>query len=136
MIYQVAVGTPDGVNVTEHFGRCSRAAILTISQETGAITPLTYRALPDGAAQGEAAAGCGGGHDHQAVAAKIDALADCQIVLMARIGGQAEKQLIHRGIIPLQYEGRLEDALARIQSAYRSRVFDRRTISNEVNSHD
>lgn len=119
MDYRIAAGTDDGVYVTAHFGRCRQVMILDTSQETGEVKLVETRVLPEGCGSG-----CGLGHDPQAIAGKIDALSDCRIILMARIGGQSEKQMIHRGFIALQYEGRLDDALKRISKAYRARVFE------------
>ena len=116
MTYRIAVGTEDFIHVTEHFGRCRQAMILEVTQETGDVAAIETRSLPS-------SAGCGAGHDPVTVAAKIEALSDCRIILMAKIGGQSEKQLIHRGFIALQFEGRIDDALARIHRAYRARVF-------------
>lgn len=118
MTYRIAAGTSDGIHVTEHFGRCRQVMILEASQETDEITVLETRLLPS-------QAGCGTGHDPETIAAKLDALSDCLVILMAQIGSHSEKQLIHRGFIALQYEGLLEDALVRIRKAYRSRTFQK-----------
>ncbi len=116
MTYRIAAGTIDGIHVTEHFGRCRQVTILEASQETDGITAVETRLLPS-------SAGCGAGHDPAAIAAKLDALSDCHIILMAQIGSQSEKQLIHRGFIALTFDGLLDDALLRIRKAYRSRTF-------------
>ncbi|MDR1598456.1 MAG: hypothetical protein LBS11_01030 [Oscillospiraceae bacterium] len=118
MVYRIAVGTLDGLTVTEHFGQCGQAALWDIDQETGAVTEVGTRPLPSPQNGGRC-----GGHDARAMELKLAALADCHIALMARIGAQAEKQLIHRNIVPLQYEGGLDEALRRVRRAYERRVF-------------
>lgn len=121
MIYRIAVGTLDGIEITEHFGRCETAALWDINQDTNAVTPLGTRHL--GEADESVMRGCGYGCNDDAVSRKIDALSDCQIVLMARIGGHAERQLIHRNIVPLQFDGLVRDALDKVKEFYRKRVF-------------
>ncbi|MDR2657670.1 MAG: hypothetical protein LBB86_07585 [Oscillospiraceae bacterium] len=120
MTYRIAIGTLDGIAVTEHFGRCTLAALWDIDQETDETIALGVRPLSPSSENG-----CGGGHDPQAVARKISALADCHVVMMAKIGSQAEKQLIHSNIVPLQYEGSLDEAMRRVRRAYSRRVFSK-----------
>jgi nitrogenase molybdenum-iron protein NifN len=117
MKYRVAVGTADGVRVTEHFGRGESFFIYEIDRDTDETVLVEKRLF------GERGSECGD-HDAEGAAAKIEALGDCQIVLVAKIGYRSEKQLTLGGIVPLQYEGELEDALARVRTVYKRRRFD------------
>ncbi|GHU66904.1 hypothetical protein FACS1894184_05790 [Clostridia bacterium] len=116
MTYRIAVGTLDGKTITEHFGQCHQALIIDVSQETGETVEVETRSLV-------ANPSCGAGHDENRIAAKAEALSDCHVILMAKVGGQSEKQLIHRGFTVLSHEGPLDAALTRIKKAYKSRVF-------------
>lgn len=115
MTYRIAVGTVDGKNITEHFGQCRAFKILDISQEDGSVIYVEDR-LTGHQEQ------CGG-HQDAKVLEKINALSDCQIVLVKQIGGQSEKLLIHYGIIPLQNQGSIEAALVKVKAFYKRQLF-------------
>ena len=129
MKYRIAVGTKDGVNVTEHFGQCERFQILEIDQESDEIVLVEGRDTDD-QTQCE-------GHQDERIRDKIEALRDCQIVLIRQIGGQSEKLLNHNGIIALQYQGTIEGALQRVKQYYkRQRFFDPRVTGYEERQGD
>ncbi|MDR0859245.1 MAG: hypothetical protein LBN97_09475 [Oscillospiraceae bacterium] len=118
MTYKIAVGSGDGVVIDQHFGSGSSFYIYEISQETDETVVSEHRVF-----DGNGDITCTGAHDHSNIAGKIDALADCQLVLVAKIGGKAEKQLTLRHIVPLTYEGTIADALVSIKRAYKKRKF-------------
>ncbi|GHU80891.1 hypothetical protein FACS1894191_7100 [Clostridia bacterium] len=119
--YRIAVGTSDGKYVDEHFGQAGRFVIMDITRETGDVSIVEERLAPIPEGDG----GCGG-HNNALIAGKIGLLLDCQIVLVAKIGGKSEKFLLHNDIIPLQFEGDVESALERIKKAYKNRPFLRK----------
>ncbi|MDR3209490.1 MAG: hypothetical protein LBT36_02540 [Oscillospiraceae bacterium] len=119
MTYKIAVGTVDGVTVTEHFGRARAFFIYETDRETDE-TRLVEKRVFD--ADGELAEGGEAAHSH--AAARLEAVSDCQLVLVAKIGYRSEKQLTLRGIVPLQNEGPLEPALARVRAIYKRRRLD------------
>jgi predicted Fe-Mo cluster-binding NifX family protein len=115
MTYKIAVGSSDGITIDQHFGSGTSFYIYEISQESDETLVTEHRVFEGG--------GDCGTHDHNNIAGKIDALADCQLVLVAKIGGKAEKQLTLKHIVPLAFEGSIETALERVQKAYKRRVF-------------
>jgi predicted Fe-Mo cluster-binding NifX family protein len=115
MKYRIAVGTKDDVNVTEHFGQCGRFLLIDVDQEKDEIAVAGERFTPCSSRCGE--------HREQQIRDKIDALGDCRIILVKQLGGWSEKQLNHRGLIGLQYQGAVDEALKRIRHAYRKHKF-------------
>ncbi|GEM_PF-1683700 len=115
MKYRIAIGTRDGINITEHFGQCNRFLIVEISQEDDQVI-----------LSGERDTGCEnrcGNHQDDRIREKIQVLKDCRIVLVKQIGGQSEKLLNHYGITALQYNGPIEDALKKIKKFYKKQKF-------------
>jgi predicted Fe-Mo cluster-binding NifX family protein len=115
MKYRIAVGTKDKVNVTEHFGQCQSFLIIDIDQENDEATYAGERCTVFSSQCGE--------HQDEKIRNKIDSIKDCRIVLAKQIGGQSEKLLNHNGIIALQFQGTIEEALARIKKVYRRHKF-------------
>ncbi len=115
MTYRIAIGTSDRINITEHFGKCSRFHILDISQENDSITFVEDRITGHNES-------CGS-HEEAVILDKINALKDCQLVLVKQVGGWSEKQLVHNGIVPLQQEGSISRALIRIKNFYKRHQF-------------
>ena len=118
MKYRVAIGTSDKINITEHFGQCRRFVILDIDQENDEETFVEDRDTSFSEQCGE--------HQNDKIKEKIEALWDCQIVLVKQIGGQSEKLLNHNGIIPLQYQSSIVEALDKIKKYYKKQIFTRR----------
>jgi predicted Fe-Mo cluster-binding NifX family protein len=115
MKYRIAVGTKDKVNVTEHFGQCRQFLIIDIEQENDEAAVVGERCTVFSSQCGE--------HQDEKIRHKINVIKDCQIVLVKQIGGQSEKLLNHNGIIALQYQGSIEEALAKIKKAYKKQKF-------------
>lgn len=115
MKYKIAVGTRDDKNITEHFGQCPRFLIIEVDQESDETKTLEVRSTAYNVQCGE--------HQDEKIKDKINALKDCRIVLAKQIGGQSEKLLNHNGLIALQYDGLIEDALKRIIRIYKGRHF-------------
>lgn len=120
MKYRVAIGTKDKVHITEHFGQCLHFLIADVEQESDTITIIEERET--GTETGKA------GHQDEIIHEKISRLKDCQIILVKQIGGQSEKLLIRNGIIPLQQQGPIEDALKKIIKFYKNKNLKREEI--------
>ena len=115
MKYRVAIGTKDKKNITEHFGQCDKFYIIDIDQENDAISFVEDRNTDFSKQCGE--------HHNEIIGAKIAALKDCQIVLVNQIGGQSVKLLQHNGIIPLESQDSVENALIKIKKFYKRQFF-------------
>jgi len=99
----VAFATTGGSSVDEHFGRAGTFAVWDVTPEGSAFVEL--RRVADGDLDTEIVTtrGMGALHD-DAVAAKIEKLADARIVYFTEIGGPAAAKLVRRGIMPLKTE--------------------------------
>ncbi len=117
MKYRIAIGSRDRIQVTEHFGQCSRFYIIEIDQEDDRVIPVEERETGSNTQ-------CGN-HQEERILEKIEALMDCRIILVKQIGGQSEKLLNHYGIISLQYNGLIEDALKKIIKFYKKQLLVR-----------
>lgn len=111
MIYKIAVASRDGKAVTEHFGGCKQFFIVNIDSEEKNYTFEGFRSVTPPCADG--------GHSDTVLSAAAEALSDCRIVLVAKIGPPAELVLKRNGIDVLEYHGLIEDALKRIMQYYK-----------------
>lgn len=118
MIYRIAIGTKDKIHITEHFGQCKSFMILDINQENDEVTTIGMREVI-GNGQCEQ-------HEEETIRNKIEALKDCHLVLVKKIGGQSEKLLLHLDIVPLQYSGRIDDSIKKIIAYYKRQLFVRK----------
>ncbi|HEX3075321.1 MAG TPA: NifB/NifX family molybdenum-iron cluster-binding protein [Lachnospiraceae bacterium] len=89
MSYRIAVASTDGKVVNQHFGRAEQFLILEVDAECK-YTAIELRELPPICQ--------GGNHDEEAMQRNIDALTDCEYVLVSRIGQGAENALDQHGI--------------------------------------
>lgn len=112
--YRIAVGTLDGVNITEHFGRAKGFRIIEIDRETD-----EEKALAD--IEVVHSEDCSRGHDQEMLEAKIQALLDWQVtaVLVARIGPGSERMLSKNSIQILVNDGNVETALQRVKKFFK-----------------
>lgn len=115
MKYRVAIGTNDNKNITEHFGQCKKFYIIDIDQLSDEVSFVEER-------ETDFPTQCGQ-HHNEIIGAKIAALKDCQIVLVNQIGGQSVKLLQHNGIIPLESQDSIENALVSIKRFYKKQFF-------------
>lgn len=118
MTYRIAIGTRDHKNVTEHFGQCKRFLIVEANQGKDDYITIEERDTSHSRKCGE--------HELQAIQEKIRVLGDCQIILVKQIGGQSEKLLNHNGMIALQYQGSIEEAMNKVLKHYRKQIFTRK----------
>lgn len=113
---KVAFATTRGTTVDEHFGRAGAFAIYEISPDGVTFVELRRLSDTDFDTAVVETRGLGTLHD-DAVAEKIDKLADCKIVYFTEIGGPSAAKLVRRGMMPLKAEectpiASLADALA------------------------
>ncbi len=118
MSYRIAIGTLDGKEVTEHFGRAKGFRIIEINQESG-----DERLIADISVVGSE--DCSHGHDEQMLQTKIQALLDHKVnsVLVRQIGPKSERLLNKNNIEVLVAEGDVNKALTRIKIFYKRHVF-------------
>lgn len=116
--YRIAVGTVDGQNVTEHFGRSKQFRVIEVDQDTDeekALADIEVLHSED----------CSHGHDQQMLEAKIQALLDWNVtaILVTQIGPGSERLVTKNGIQVLVAEGEISAAMARIKKYYKRHHF-------------
>lgn len=100
---KVAFATTTGSCIDEHFGRAGTFAVYDITPETSTLLELRKVAEGDLDTEVVVTRGMGSLHD-EAVATKIEKLADAKIVYFTEIGGPSAAKLVRRGIMPLKSE--------------------------------
>lgn len=100
---KVAFATTSGSCIDEHFGRAGTFAIYDITPERCALIELRKVAEGDLDIDVVTTRGMGSLHD-DAVATKVEKLADVKIVYFTEIGGPSAARLVRRGIMPLKGE--------------------------------
>lgn len=98
---KVAFATTRGTTVDEHFGRASAFSVWEVKPEGSAFVELRRVAEGDLDTEVVVTRGMGELHD-EAIASKIDKLADCKIVYFTEIGGPSAAKLVRRGMMPLK----------------------------------
>ncbi len=98
---KVAFATRTGASIDEHFGRAGQFAIWDITPDGGDVVEIRQVAEGDLDTAVVTTRGLGSLHD-DAIASKIDKLADCKIVYFTEIGGPSAAKLVQRGIMPLK----------------------------------
>ena len=116
--YRIAVGTVDGQNVTEHFGRSKQFRVIEVDQDSDeekALADIEVLHSED----------CSHGHDQQMLEAKIQALLDWNVtaILVTQIGPGSERLVTKNGIQVLVAEGEISAAMARIKKYYKRHHF-------------
>lgn len=107
MSYKIAVASTDGKVVNQHFGKADQFYIIRVDDQSKyELTEL--RELPPVCQ--------GGDHDDDAMQRNIKALADCEYVLVSRIGQRAENELQGQGIGVYVIPDMIEDALNKLIS--------------------
>ena len=100
---KVAFATTTGSQIDEHFGRAGTFAIYDITPEGAELLELRKVAEGDLDTEVVITRGMGSLHD-DALASKIDKLADVKIVYFTEIGGPSAAKLVRAGIMPLKGE--------------------------------
>jgi predicted Fe-Mo cluster-binding NifX family protein len=119
--YRIAIGTLDGKEITEHFGRASGFRIVEINQETD-----EERALAD--IEVVHSNDCLNGHDEDMLRAKIQALLDWDVIaiLVRQIGPGSERLVTKNQIEVLTAQGDVQEALIKVKKFYKKRHFTKR----------
>jgi len=107
MHMKVAIGTSDGIAVTEHFGYALQFQIWDFANGRFRLLE-TRRNLP----------ACGATRDERTVRdpmdVSVDLVSDCRAVLVTRIGECAVNRLDALGILAFETEDAVEQALAEL----------------------
>ena len=111
MQYRIAVGSRDGKAVTEHFGGCEQFLIIDTNSEKGVWSFNGFRTVTPACVSGD--------HTDSSLDAMAEALSDCQLVLVSKIGPPAELALKRHGVDVSEYHGLIEDAMKHILQYYR-----------------
>lgn len=107
MAYIVAVASTDGKVVNEHFGRADHFYILEVEKD-GSFSVREKRQVNRVCD--------GGSHDEDAMLRRVKLLADCDYVLVARIGPGAENALEAEKIAAFQIPDVISDAVQKLLS--------------------
>lgn len=105
MAYRVAVASTDGKYVNDHFGRARQFLIFEISPDGYQFIELRSNVPSCNLEQA----------DESKHSKTLELLADCQGVVVARIGPGAERVLAERGIKALTIPDFIDEALKQIQ---------------------
>lgn len=116
--YRIAVGTLDGQNITEHFGRSRGFRIIEVDQETDEEKVLADMEVVH-------SEDCSHGHDQEMLEAKLQALLDWQVtaILVNRIGPGSERLVTKNGIQVLVTDGTVAGAMIRVKKFYKRHHF-------------
>jgi nitrogen fixation protein NifX len=117
---RVAVASWDGEHITQHFGHAEQFIIYEIESNS-------YKCIETRSNQ----AGCKGRtHDGDLLAQSAELLADCEVVLVSRIGQGARALLAERGILAMEAPIFIDDALERLIA---SKYF--KNLTHKENKH-
>lgn len=99
------MATSDGIVVNQHFGRASQFVIIEIDEEERMrvvdrrlVTPVCE----------------GGNHDIKRMEENIEKLADCNYILVSRIGQGANSILEEHQISAFEIPGMIEDSIKKL----------------------
>lgn len=105
MVYRIGIASTDGLVVNQHFGRAESFLIADVDDD-GQINVLEQRFLQPVCD--------GGNHDDDRLAENINKLADCNYLLVSRIGPGAESKLEERGIAAYEIPGIIEESVHKL----------------------
>jgi len=138
MAVKIAVGSSDGIVIDQHFGSGRKFYIFEFLEE-GNSKLIEIREVQTEVKDSVSAtcsddenigcdsstnSGCGsschsGGHDELGLIEKINAISDCQVVLVNAVGKRAEKLLIKSGISAFEAKGSIEKAFLKLFIYYK-----------------
>lgn len=132
---KVAFATHTGTCIDEHFGRAGSFAVYDVRPEGSEMLELRKVAEGDLDTDVVVTRGMGAVHD-DAVASKIEKLADVKIVYFTEIGGPAAAKLVRKGIMPLKAEPgtSVESEASRLSATMRDKPapWMRRALADEA----
>ena len=102
---KIAVASTDGKVVNQHFGRADTFYILETDENNG-FTCIEIRKSPPVCEGGE--------HDDNNMKKRVQSLADCEYVLVSRIGIRAENELNNAGIDVYEIPGYIEESVDKL----------------------
>ncbi|MDR3332854.1 MAG: hypothetical protein LBT08_09500 [Synergistaceae bacterium] len=106
MAYRAAIASTDQENVNEHFGRCRVFLIAEANEDDGSYKLTERRPVAS------ACPSCGRlGESDDAINRVVEALSDCDYVIVSRIGRWPDSLLYERGIQSVEYRGVIKDAM-------------------------
>ncbi|MDR1482560.1 MAG: hypothetical protein LBI74_08040 [Synergistaceae bacterium] len=115
--YLAAIASSDMKNVDTHFGRCRVFTIAEIDPNDG-----TYRII----GQRDVSPPCPScgtkGEPDDAINSVVEALSDCRLVIVSKIGRWPDSLLYERGIESVQYLGPIDRVLEHIVGRDRSKT--------------
>lgn len=105
--YRVAAASSDNICVNQHFGRASRFFIADVDKD-GKIYPIEERNVTPICHSGQ--------HDDKELKRAVEALSDCDIVLVAKIGYGASEELREHGISAFEVPGLMVESIQKIDA--------------------
>ncbi|SHH54636.1 Predicted Fe-Mo cluster-binding protein, NifX family [Sporobacter termitidis DSM 10068] len=118
MPLRIAAASSDGKVVNRHFGAARQFLIFDV--DGAGIRFVEKRESEPPCSQGA--------HDDQKLQHTIRLMADCDAVLVSRIGPVAAALLAQSGISAMEFGGFIEDAVYKLVNSYYD---DRKSIKNE-----
>jgi len=105
MTFKAAIASSDLENVDEHFGRC-RAFVIAEADDGGGYRLSGVRHVAPSCPT------CGSlGEPDDAIESIVEALSDCDYVIVRRIGRWPDSLLYERGIQSMEYSGPIRGAM-------------------------
>lgn len=103
-IEKIAVASSDGIVVNNHFGHATRFYIYEILEDEKKLSEIR-----------EVEPVCqGGNHDDRKLRENIDKIADCNYLLVSKIGYGAAAVAEQKGVIPYEIPGFIEDSIQQL----------------------
>ncbi|MFP3154293.1 dinitrogenase iron-molybdenum cofactor biosynthesis protein [Lachnospiraceae bacterium ZAX-1] len=107
--WRVAVASTDGKVINEHFGKAKEFLIVDIKAD-GTYELVERRTTPPA---------CNGGeHSEHGMEDSVRSLSDCAAVLVAKIGGGAERALAAQNIVAFEHPALIDDALVKLSKYF------------------
>lgn len=118
MAYRIAIGTVDGIEVTEHFGEGKNFLIVEIDHISDEVKKLANIGVT------HSEHGCMG-HDENLIQEKIQGFLEWNVkaILVKQIGPRSERIMTKNKIDVLLRSGKIEEALEKIKKFYKRRHF-------------
>jgi nitrogen fixation protein NifB len=115
--YLAAVASSDMKNVDMHFGKCRVFTVAAIDPEGGRYRIIGQRSV------NPPCPSCGTkGEPDDAINSVVEALSDCRLVIVSRIGRWPDSLLFERGIESVQYIGPIDRVLEYILGRDRAKM--------------
>ena len=103
--YRIGIASSDGIVVNQHFGRAKQFQIVDVDDGGGIHFAELRNVCPV----------CDGGtHDDDQLEEAVSRLADCNYILVARIGPGAAYALEGHGISVFELPGLIEDSIKKL----------------------